>query len=645
MVLKVIAAAFITSLIGNVCHAQSTQVYNESDGVVGFEVEDTDSPLGLWRKKTALPGFSGSGYLEFTGNEYTRGAAHSPLTFHFKINKGGSYLFDLRCAKMMINDHTDWANDCYMRVVGDFTAAPGPHDVPKGNASLSLLKSDTKYFGGRIDSWEWASGDFPISGGRLDPGGQRNKRTAVYEFKSGQTYTLVLSGRSKSFRIDRAMFRHVSASKEDAQKLNRSESNKVAGKPSVEDDLDKLINVTTFDSESHADNDQIIKNNGSHVSNIKSDSWICFKDFDFGVGVGASIEVRAASASEGGRIEVRTGSAIGTVLGTINVHRTSTWGDYEYSSANLSPVSGKRDLFLVFKGESNKLFNLRFFIFRSGVPVDNRLATPPIRPPAGRIAYVADGNSPDPDDLGGTVAALAILRAAGLADRLVYCAHSCDLVRAKNIPEAKELNRQALLQTVCDGTASRWGGFDGLTFWNCRTQQAESINRLADQINASSEADPLWIVEAGEPDIIGYALEAADREKLRFVKLITHHPANDDSGDHFKWKQILDFGVEVVRIPDQNGYDAHIGRGLQRPLWAFHWARDHKDSRINWLWEQGKIAEQDGVVRFQSGKFDISDAGMIFYWITGANTATSGYRQPTVHDVRTLLEGYVAKEK
>ena len=491
--------------------------------------------------------------------------------------------------------------------------------------------------------------DFQVTGGRLDPGGKNNKRTAVYQFKSGQTYTLVISGRSKSFRIDRGMFRHVSASRKDAQDLSKPESNKVAGTPPVEDDLDKTISAGTFDAESHADNDKTIKNAGSHVSNIKSDTWICFKDFDFGVGnsvsVANSIEVRTASANAGGDIEVRVGSATGTLLGTVNTHKTSTWSDLEYSHANLSSISGKQDLFLVFKGdkaESKNLFNLRSFIIRSGVTVDNKLTATPIRPPAGRIAYVADGNSPDPDDLGGTAAALAMLRAAGLADRLVYCAHSCDLVRAKNISEADELRRQKLLQTVCEGTASRWGGFDDLTFWNCRTQQAETINRLTDQINASSEADPLWIVEAGEPDIIGYALEAADPKKLPFVKILTHHPANDDSGDYFKWQQILNFGIEVVRIPDQNGYDAHIGRGLQRPLWAFHWMRDHKDPRIEWIWQQGLIAEQDGVVKFQTGKFDISDAGMIFYWITGANTTTAGYRQPTVHDVRELLEDYVA---
>jgi hypothetical protein len=65
-----------------------------------------------------------------------------------------------------VDGHTDWANDCYVRVVGDFASAPGPHDVPRAHASLHLLKTDSKYFGGKPDAWEWAEGDWAFTGGR-----------------------------------------------------------------------------------------------------------------------------------------------------------------------------------------------------------------------------------------------------------------------------------------------------------------------------------------------------------------------------------------------------------------------------------------------------------------------------------------------
>ncbi|UMB54121.1 hypothetical protein MKD41_01265 [Lutibacter sp. A64] len=252
--------------------------------------------------------------------------------------------------------------------------------------------------------------------------------------------------------------------------------------------------------------------------------------------------------------------------------------------------------------------------------------------PAGRIAVVADGNSPDPDDLGGTAVSLALLRAAGLEDRLVHYSHSCDLVVLKRISEAAEFERHAMMQITCDGTARRWGGFEHITFLDAKWQLDKTIKDLRDAINASSENDPLWIVEAGEPDIIGFALQAAKKEKHKYVKVITHHPANDNAGDFFKWQEILDFGVEEVRIPDQN-----INLKVKESEWD--WAMNHADDRIQFVWLMGKMAEVDDVVKFQKGKWDCSDAGMVLYWITGATQG--GLEAGSVENVKSMLLDYI----
>ena len=259
---------------------------------------------------------------------------------------------------------------------------------------------------------------------------------------------------------------------------------------------------------------------------------------------------------------------------------------------------------------------------------------PTIQPPPGRIAIVADGNSPDPDDLGGTAVSIALLRAAGLEDRLVHYSHSCDLVKNQpNISARAERERHALMQASCDVTARRWGGFDDLTFYDAKWNLDETIQDLCKAINASTVDEPLWIVEAGEPDIIGMALAATPKEKHEFVKVVTHHPANDNAGDLYTWQQILDFGVEEVRIPDQN---THLKVDIEK----WDWARDHPDSRIQQVWLQGKIAEVDNVVKFQKGKWDCSDAGMVLYWITGATNG--GLKEGTVEEVKTLLLDFVA---
>ena len=264
------------------------------------------------------------------------------------------------------------------------------------------------------------------------------------------------------------------------------------------------------------------------------------------------------------------------------------------------------------------------------------LSAPTIKPPLGRIAIVADGNSPDPDDLGGTAVSIAMLRASGLENRLAHYSHSCDLERVERISEAAEKERHALMQSSCDVTARRWGGFDELTFYDAKWQQDETVKDLRNAINASTAKDPLWIVEAGEPDIIGLALDASSKDKHQYVKVITHHPANDDAGDFYTWQQILDFGVEEVRIPDQN-------INLKVDIAEWDWAKNHPEPRIQWIWLQGKIAEVDDVVRFQKGKWDCSDAGMVLYWITGATNG--GLKQGTVESVKTLLLDFVNSTK
>ncbi len=256
-----------------------------------------------------------------------------------------------------------------------------------------------------------------------------------------------------------------------------------------------------------------------------------------------------------------------------------------------------------------------------------------VKPPKGRIAIVADGNSPDPDDLGGTAISIALLRSAGLEDRLVHYSHSCDLVRDDRISEKAEKERHHLMQVACDMTARRWGGFEQLTFYDALWQKEETINDLAWAINASTADDPLWIIEAGEPDIIGMALKKTPKEKHQYVKVVTHHPANDNAGDYYTWQQILDFGIEEVRIPDQN-------INLKVDIEQWDWAKNHQDPRIRLIWTIGNLAEIDNIVNFQKGKWDCSDAGMILYWITGANV-NNGLKAGSVDVVKNLLNEYV----
>jgi hypothetical protein len=192
-----------------------------------------------------------------------------------------------------------------------------------------------------------------------------------------------------------------------------------------------------------------------------------------------------------------------------------------------------------------------------------------------------------------------------------------------------------MMQLACEGTARRWGGFDHITFYDAKWNTDKTTLDLRDAIMASTAEDPLWILMQGEPDVIGFALDITPKEKHKFVKLVTHHPVNDNSGEYYTWDEMLAFGVEEVRIPDQN-----INLKLDREEWD--WAMNHPDDRIQWVWLMGKMCEVDDVVNFQKGYWDCSDAGMVLYWITGANV-NNGLRAGSLDVVKTLLEKYIAE--
>lgn len=260
-----------------------------------------------------------------------------------------------------------------------------------------------------------------------------------------------------------------------------------------------------------------------------------------------------------------------------------------------------------------------------------------VKYPGGKVAVVADGNSPDPDDIGGTAFTIALLKAAGMNSKLVHYSYCCDLVRNQSISATEESNRHTDMKYSCTETAKRWGGFSGFNWQDAKKNQSATVRDLKNAINAARHNDKLYIIEAGEPDIIYKALKAAQYYKSRHVKIITHHVANDNSGDTYNLSDITkDFpDVTVLRIPDQNG-GRDLDKGLQTELKDWNWAKNSSKSKIRGLWDRLKVAERDNVVTFQHGKGDASDAGMMIYWITGADTF-NGRKTPTVNTMKALI--------
>ncbi|WP_187274171.1 carbohydrate-binding protein [Paenibacillus sp. N3.4] len=91
---------------------------------------------------------------------------------------------------------------------------------------------------------------------------------------------------------------------------------------------------------------------GLDIGNATNGSWIMYKNVDLSGLSGITARV-ANGGTTSTSIEVRTGSATGTLLGTISVGATGGWQTWVTNSATLSGASGVKDVYLVYKGSVN----------------------------------------------------------------------------------------------------------------------------------------------------------------------------------------------------------------------------------------------------------------------------------------------------
>jgi len=101
---------------------------------------------------------------------------------------------------------------------------------------------------------------------------------------------------------------------------------------------------------------------GMNVGWIENGDWIKVKGAAFGAGA-TSFTARVASATSGGRIELRLGGADGTVVGTCTAPGTGGWQTWTTVTCPVNGATGTRDLYLRFAGGSGYLFNVNWWQF------------------------------------------------------------------------------------------------------------------------------------------------------------------------------------------------------------------------------------------------------------------------------------------
>ncbi|MET8867589.1 glycoside hydrolase family 43 protein [Nonomuraea sp. NPDC004580] len=101
---------------------------------------------------------------------------------------------------------------------------------------------------------------------------------------------------------------------------------------------------------------------GMNVGYIENGDHLKVKGVTFGGGA-SSFTARVASATSGGRIELRLGSPTGALAGTCTVGGTGGWQAWTSVTCPVSGATGTRDLYLRFTGGSGYLLNVDWWRF------------------------------------------------------------------------------------------------------------------------------------------------------------------------------------------------------------------------------------------------------------------------------------------
>lgn len=101
---------------------------------------------------------------------------------------------------------------------------------------------------------------------------------------------------------------------------------------------------------------------GVYVTKIENGDYLKVRSVDFAKGA-KTFEASVASASAGGKIEIRLGDRNGELLGTIDVKNTGGLQKWATVKGKVKKATGVQDICLVFKGGEGELFNFDWWAF------------------------------------------------------------------------------------------------------------------------------------------------------------------------------------------------------------------------------------------------------------------------------------------
>lgn len=230
------------------------------------------------------------------------------------------------------------------------------------------------------------------------------------------------------------------------------------------------------------------------------------------------------------------------------------------------------------------------------------------------LKYTGKYNTADPDDWGATPATLVMLAKKQLQEKVVHFSYN------NFMPSPPHTTVKNYMKQAADQGIERLQ-FNGDVFYDVGTHKQEAIQSLKNELMKSSASDPLYFIHMGPSEFFYQAVKAVvddgtNLESLSHVYVISHSGYNDNHlrrEDHHTMDQTIALSgnrLNYKKIKDQNKKEVgYLGWHSKQNAHPWRDIRDHKDPHVQWLWER----MQD----HKHGKFDISDAGMVYYLLTG----------------------------
>ncbi len=171
--------------------------YNEVNGLVIIEAENLTLNTG-WSIGATKTGFTGAGYITYTGSPSFSTPGNNPITATIKINNPGTYLFEWRNTIGVTGTTTD-DNDTWVRFndASEFFATRGGNTIfPQGSGQTPVVNGTggSNWFKiyANNQAWTWQTNT------------NDNVPYEIYvRFDTPGTYSMELSARSANHFIDR----------------------------------------------------------------------------------------------------------------------------------------------------------------------------------------------------------------------------------------------------------------------------------------------------------------------------------------------------------------------------------------------------------------------------------------------------------